>query len=60
MTKFKFKPLDRIKVKAFNAEGRIERCIWDTGPLHIYSVVWLIDSEIKRHEFYEDELEKIT
>lgn len=55
---FKFAPLQYVKVHHFDlhCDGRIIRCIQDVGGPCIYSVDYCIDGQIKRQEFFEDEL----
>ena len=47
-----------IKVFGLNCEGRVVRLISDAGE-NIYDVQYAINGELKRAEFYEDELEEI-
>lgn len=56
---FKFSPLQLVKVKAHNLnfEGRIIRCILESGVMPIYEVDLWANGEPKRREFYEDELD---
>lgn len=54
---FKFQPLEYIIIHHFDlhCDGRIIRCIHEAGP-NLYSVDYCLNGEIKRGEFYEDEL----
>lgn len=58
MRKFKFKPMQHVKIKILeDTPGRVTRCILEGGPLPIYVVHYIASSEGKCLEFYEDELE---
>jgi hypothetical protein len=54
---FKFAPRQRVVVTAFglNYHGRINRCVFDGGPL-LYNVEYAFDGKVETREFYEDEL----
>jgi hypothetical protein len=60
MPDFKFFPLDHVKIVAFglNYPGRIAQCCWQPDNGIVYDVEYAADGEIKRREFYADELER--
>ena len=55
---FKFDYCDFVTINIFglDCEGRVCRCVYDAGD-KIYDVHYAINGELKRGEFYEDELE---
>lgn len=55
---FKFDYCDFVTIKVFglDCEGRVVRCINDAGD-NIYDVQYAINGELRRAEFYEDEIE---
>jgi hypothetical protein len=55
---FKFHPQQYVWVTDLECRGRINRCIYDGGLQHIYSVDYTTNAEPKQREFYEDELEE--
>lgn len=59
-TAFKYSPLDIVYVRLLSCEGRIARCITDSGPMTIYAVDYVINGDYKRNEFYEDELDVLN
>lgn len=54
---FKYKPLDSVCITAYElrCRGRVMCCIHDRGG-EKYEVEYALNGEIKRREFYEDEL----
>jgi len=57
---FKFSPQDYVHISILDCRGRVTRCLIEAGPMNIYSVDYAMNGELKRNEFYEDELEVIT
>lgn len=58
MTDFAYQPNQYVRVKLFglNYCGRIVRCIRDADS-NMYSVQYAKEGDIRRDEFYEDEIE---
>lgn len=57
----KFKPLDYVKVTLYglNFHGRVIRVIWEHPMTVMYDVDYVCEGQLKRREFYGDELEAI-
>lgn len=56
---FKYQPLTYVRVTLFGLDyqGRVIRCIFDGGQA-MYDVDFAINGELRRREFYEDEITK--
>lgn len=54
---FVFKPLEKVRVSAYGLDylGVIIRCIWEDGAI-LYDVEYCSNGEIKRREFYAEQL----
>ena len=57
---FKFFPLQFVTITLYGLEyrGRVVRCIFD-GAFIMYDVDYAANGELKRREFYEDEIGRI-
>lgn len=53
---FKYKPLQWVRFKLLDCDARIIRCIYDGGPMLIYSVHFVMNGRCEQIEFYEDEI----
>lgn len=55
----KFKPLDfvRITLYGLHFHGRVIRVIWESPMTIMYDVDYVCEGQLKRREFYADELE---
>ncbi len=56
---FAFKPKESVKIIAYGLhyDGLIIRCIWEQGD-EMYDVEYNADGEIRRREFYKEQLRK--
>ena len=54
---FQFSPLQYVKVSLYGLQydGRVIRCIHESGGI-LYDVDYAHNGELRRREFYEDEL----
>jgi hypothetical protein len=56
---FVYRPLEKVYVSAYglNYAGTVIRCVWEEGTV-LYDVEYCADGEIKRREFYANQLAK--
>lgn len=54
---FDYKPLEKVRISAYGLDylGVVIRCIWEDGA-SIYDVEYCCDGDIKRREFYANQL----
>lgn len=56
---FKFKPLDKVKIVAYDSNilGRVQRCYIDSSHRAKYDVEYFDNASFNQRYFHEDELE---
>lgn len=56
---FKFHPLQKVYIVPLDCVGRVEQCILSAKPINEYLVYYIMNGDLKRADFYEDDLELI-